>query len=67
MKKRQNGKKGIPAFRDKEAYQRELELEQEQIHRKKTLDALKESEEREAQEKAGQGNLFTSNKGSDLD
>jgi hypothetical protein len=58
MKKRQNGKKGIPAFRDKEAYQRELGLEQERIHRKRTLDALKESGERGALEKAGQGNLF---------
>ena len=59
MKKRQNGNKGIPAFKDKEAYQRELGLEQERIRRKKTLDALKESEEREAQEKAGLENLFT--------
>ena len=63
MKKRQNGKKGIPAFRDKEAYQRELDLEQERIRRKQSLDALKESAEREAQEKAGQGNLFTSKQG----
>ena len=59
MKKRQNGNKGVPAFKDKEAYQREIDLEQERMRRKKTLDALKKSEEREAQEKAGQGNLFT--------
>ena len=63
MKKRQNGNKGISAFRDKEAYQRELGLEQERLRRKKTLDALKKSEEREAQEKAGQGNLFTPKQG----
>ena len=63
MKKRQNGNKRIPAFRDKEVYQRELDLEQERIRRKQTLDALKESEEREAQEKAGQGNLFTPKQG----
>ncbi len=46
MKKRQNGNKGIPAIRDKEAYQRELDLEQERMRRKKTLDALEKSEER---------------------
>jgi hypothetical protein len=33
-------------------------VEQERVHRKKTFDALKESEKREAMEKAGQGNLF---------
>ena len=63
MKKRQNGNMGIPAFKDKEAYQREIDLEQERMRRKKTLDALKKSEEREAQEKAGQGNLFTPKQG----
>jgi hypothetical protein len=46
MKKRPNGNKGIPAIRDKEAYQRELDLEQERMRRKKTLDALEKSEER---------------------
>jgi len=59
VKKRQKGSKGIPAFKDKEAYQRELGLEQERIRRKKTLESLKESEEREVLERAGQGNLFT--------
>jgi hypothetical protein len=59
MKKRQKDSKGIPAFKDKEAYQRELGLEQERIRRKRAVDSLKESEEREALEKAGQGNLFT--------
>jgi hypothetical protein len=63
MKKRQNGNKSIPAIRDKEAYQRELGLEQERIRRKRAVDSLKESEEREALEKAGQGNLFTTQKG----
>ena len=63
LKKRQKSNKGIPAFKDKEAYQRELCLEQERIRRKKALDALKESEEREAREKAGQGNLFTPKQG----
>ena len=66
MKKRQKGSKGIPAFKDKEAYQWELDLEQQRIRRKRTLDALKESEEREALEKAGQGNLFTIEKGGGL-
>ena len=63
LKKRQKSNKGIPAFKDKEAYQRELDFEQERMRRKKTLDALKKSEEREAQEKAGQGNLFTPKQG----
>ena len=63
MKKRPNGNKGIPAIRDKEAYQRELGLEQERIRRKRAVDSLKESEEREALEKAGQGNLITTQKG----
>jgi hypothetical protein len=58
--------KGITAFTDKEAYQRELGLEQERIRRKKTLESLKESEEREAMERAGQGNLFTTEKGGGL-
>jgi hypothetical protein len=60
MKKRQKETKGIPAFKDKEAYQRELGLEQERIRRKKTGDALKEAGKREAKEQAGQGNLFAS-------
>ena len=59
MKKKQRGVKGITAFKDKEAYQWELDLEQQRIRRKKTLESLKESEEREALEKTGQGNLFT--------
>ena len=63
MKKRQNGNKSIPAIRDKEAYQHELGLEQERIRRKRAVDSLKESEKREALEKAGQGNLFTTQKG----
>jgi hypothetical protein len=58
MKKRQKDTKGIPALQDKEAYQLELGVEQERIRRKRTLDALKESGERGALEKAGQGNLF---------
>ncbi len=57
MKKRQNGHKGIPAFRDKETYQRELGLEQVRIRRKSAVDSLEESEESEGLEKAGQGNL----------
>ena len=67
MKKRQNGNKGIPAFKDKEAYQREIDLEQERMRRKKTLDALKKSEEREAQEKAARRIYSHRNKGGDLD
>jgi len=67
MKKRQKDTKGIPALQDKEAIQRERGLEQERIRRKRTSDALKESEEREALEKAGQGNLFATKKGGDLD
>ena len=59
MKKRQKSKKGITAFKDKEAYQWELDLEQQRIRRKKTLESLKESEAREALEKTGQGNLLT--------
>jgi len=59
MKKRHKDAKGIiPSFQDQEAYQRELGVEQERIRRKRASDALKESEEREAMEKAGQGNLF---------
>jgi len=58
MKKRQKDTKGIPALQDKDAYQRELGLEQERIRRKRTLEVLKESEERETLEKAAQGNLF---------
>ena len=67
MKKRQKGNKGIMAFKDNEAIQRELGLELERRYRKRTSDSLKESEEREAQEKAGQGNLFTTKRGGDLD
>jgi hypothetical protein len=44
---------------DKEAYPRELGLEQERIRHGRTLDALKESEKREALEKAGKAKLFT--------
>jgi hypothetical protein len=44
---------------DKEAYQRELGLEQERIRHGRTLDVLKESEKREALEKGGKANLFT--------
>jgi len=66
MKKRQKGFKGIPAIKDKEAYQWELGLEQERIRRKRSSDALKEYEKREALEKAGQGNLFTTEKGGGL-
>jgi hypothetical protein len=66
MKKRQKSSKGIPAFKDKEAYHLELGLEQQRIRRKRTSDALKESEEREALEKAGQGILFTIEKGGGL-
>jgi len=63
MKRRQKDTKAIPVLKDREAYQLELGLEQERIRRKRTSDALKESEEREAQEKAGQGNLFSTQKG----
>ena len=66
MKKKQRGVKGILAIKDSEAYHRELGLEQERIRRKRTSDALKESEEREALEKAGQGNLFATEKGGGL-
>jgi len=45
MKKRQKSKKGITAFKGKEAYRWELDLEQQRIRRKRTLDALKESGE----------------------
>ena len=58
MRKRQKDTKGISALNDKDAYERELGQEQERIRRKKQLDSLKEAEEREAREKAGQGNLF---------
>ena len=58
MKKGQETNKGIATFRDKEAYQWELGLEQERIGRKKTLDSLKEEEEREVLEKAGQEICF---------
>ena len=61
MKKKQTSK-GIPTFQDKEAYQWELGLEQQRIRRKKALDSLKDAEEREAMEKAGQGNLFAPKK-----
>ena len=66
MKKKQRGVKGITAFKDKEAYQWELDLEQQRIRRKRTLDSLKESVAREALEKAGQGNLFTMKTGGGL-
>jgi hypothetical protein len=58
MKKKQQNTKGIPTLSDKDAYQLELRVEQERVRRKKALDALKETEKREVQEKAGQGNLF---------
>ena len=58
MKKRQKNTEGISTLNDKDAYQRELGQVQERIRRKKQLDSLKHAEEREAQEKAGQGNLF---------
>jgi hypothetical protein len=58
MRKKQKNTKGLSALNDKNAYQRELGVEQERIRRKKTFDALKESQKREAMEKAGQGDLF---------
>ena len=63
MKRRQKDTKAIPVLKDREAYQREPGLEQERIYRKRTLDALEESEEREVIEKAGQGNRFKTKKG----
>jgi len=63
MKRRQKDTKAIPVLKDREAYQLELGLEQERIYRKRTLDALEESEEREVIEKAGQGNRFKTKKG----
>jgi DNA polymerase III delta prime subunit len=62
MRKKHRDTKGISALNDKNAYQFELGAEQERIRRKKASDALKESEKREALEKAGQGNLFTTQK-----
>ena len=66
MKKRQKGVTGILGNKDRETYQWELGLEQERIRRKRSSDALKEYEKREALEKAGQGNLFTTEKGGGL-
>jgi hypothetical protein len=63
MRKKQRNAKGITTINDKDAYQLELGAEQERIRRKKASDALKESDKREALEKAGQGNLFTTQKG----
>ena len=58
MGKKRRNTKGISALNDKDACQFELGVEQEPIRRKKTSDALKKSEEREAMEEAAQGNLF---------
>jgi hypothetical protein len=58
MKNGKKGGKGIPAIKYREAYQWELGLAQQRIRRKRAFDALKDSEKREALEKAGQGNLF---------
>jgi hypothetical protein len=63
MRKKPKITKGKSALSDKDAYQFELGAEQERIRRRKASDALKESEKREALEKAGQGNLFTTQKG----
>jgi len=66
MKKTQKRNRGIPGIKDRETCQWELGLEQQRIRRKRTLDALKDSEKREALEKADQGNLFTTQKGGGL-
>jgi hypothetical protein len=63
MRKKQRNTKSISARNEKDAYQFELGAERERIRRRKASDALKESDKREALEKAGQGNLFTTQKG----
>jgi hypothetical protein len=63
MRKKEKNTKGTSALNDKDAYQLEFGEEQERIRRKKALDALKESEKRDALERTDQGNLFTTQGG----